>query len=70
MMMLINASNEPPRGELRDSPNDDHRVSVIIFEDQGSFGVLFCEGPGDGSARVHQKWYGESVIVFTAVAGW
>ena len=45
MMMRINASNEPPRGELRDSPNDVHRVSVIIFEDQGSFGVLFCEGP-------------------------
>ena len=28
-------SNEPPRGELRDSPNDDHRV-----QDEVSF--VFC----------------------------
>ena len=27
-----NASNEPLRGELRDSPND-RRVSVVSFED-------------------------------------
>ena len=39
------ASNEPPRGELRDGPNDDHRVSVVNFKDQGSFGVLFCVVP-------------------------
>ena len=25
-----NASNEPPRGELRESPNDDHGVSVAF----------------------------------------
>ena len=31
---VVNASNEPPRGELRDSSNDDHRVSVVSFEDQ------------------------------------
>ena len=36
-----NVSNEPPRGELRDSPNDSHRVSVVSFLDQGAFGVLF-----------------------------
>ena len=40
-----NASNDPPRGGLRDSPNDDHRVSVVSFDDQGSFGVLFCVVP-------------------------
>ena len=28
-----NASNGPPRGELRESPNDDHRVSDVSFED-------------------------------------
>ena len=26
---------------LRDSPNDDHRVSVVSFKDQGSFDVVF-----------------------------
>ena len=39
-----NMSNEPPRGKLRDGPNDDRRVCVASFEDQGSFGVLFCVG--------------------------
>ena len=38
-----NASNEPPPAE-RGCPNDDHRVSVVSFEDQGSFGVMFCVG--------------------------
>ena len=38
-----NVSNEPPRGELRDSPNDDHRVSVVSFEDPPpAFPVARC----------------------------
>ena len=28
-----NASNKPPRGELRDCPNDDQRTTVVSFED-------------------------------------
>ena len=30
---ISDMSNEPPRGELRDSPSDDHRVSVDSFSD-------------------------------------
>ena len=29
-----------------------HRVSVVSFEDQGSFGVLFCVGPEQGLERL------------------
>ena len=44
--LSTNVSNEPPRGKLRDSPNDNHRVSVVSFKDEVlSFGVLFCVGP-------------------------
>ena len=37
-----NVSNEPPRGELRDCPNDDPScLCREFFLDRGSFGVLF-----------------------------
>ena len=46
-------SNDPPRGELRDTPNDDHRVSVVSFEDQVlSVGVLFFVGPEQDLERL------------------
>ena len=36
-----NVSNEPPRGELRDSPNDDPScLCREFFLDRGSFGLL------------------------------
>ena len=35
------------------APNDDHRVfSVVSFEDQGSFGVLFCGCPEQDLQRL------------------
>ena len=35
-----------------DCPNDDHRVSVVSLDDQGSFGVLFCVGPEQDLKRL------------------
>ena len=40
------------RGELRKSPDDDHRVSVVSIWNQVSFGVLFSVGPEQDLKRL------------------
>ena len=44
-----NVSNEPPRGELRDSPNDG---SSCLKDQVLAFGVLFCVGPEQDLKRL------------------
>ena len=47
-----NASNDPPRGELRHSPNDEPSYLFVSFENQGSFCVFSCVGPEQDLQRL------------------
>ena len=44
-----NASNKPPRRELRDSPNDRHRVSIVSFKDH-----IWCFSSLNGQVLVER----------------